>query len=231
LKLVVNFRGVNKIFAKGFCFDKLFWLFMFASCIGAYYEEILNVVKTYVKTKKFTYLVRRGVFFGPFSPIYGIGAVIIVLILGRNKRCVFKTFVYAMLLGGFFEYLISYLQELFLKTTSWDYSNQFLNINGRTTIPIMIGWGILGAFLIHFVYPHFSNFIESFSYKPAKLITILACILMFLNIFISWSALIRQSLRKNKVEPFTFFGEFLDKHFPDSRVEAVFNNMKESNNK
>ena len=227
MKYEVKSSVNKKIFAKGSCFDKLFWLFMITSCLGAYYEEILNLLKTYKLTGKWIYLVRRGVFYGPFSPIYGIGTILFIVILGREKRPIIKTFLYSTLLGGSFEYLISFLQEFFLGTTSWNYKNQFLSINGRTTIPIMIGWGILGVILIHVIYPIISNFLEQLSYKPAKIITILSVILMSLNIFISWGALIRQTLRRNNIKPITCFGEYFDKSFPDERIKQVFNNMKE----
>lgn len=227
MKCEVKEKNTNLIFAKGLSFDKLFWLFMFASCLGAYYEEILNLVKTYIQRKELVYVVRRGVFYGPLSPIYGIGAVLMVLILCRKKRTILETFTYASILGGSFEYLISFLQELVLKTTSWNYKGQFLNINGRTTIPIMFGWGLLGLILVYFVYPKFSKFLESLPYTNAKIVTYIAVILMGLNIFISWGALIRQTLRRNDVKSLTPLGEYFDKHFPDEKIKQVFNNMEE----
>lgn len=227
MKYEVKSLNNQKIFAMGICFDKLFWLFMLTSCLGAYYEEILNLIKTYNQTGKWIYAVRRGVFYGPFSPIYGIGTILFIVILGRKKRHPAQTFLYSTFLGGSFEYLISFLQEFFLGTTSWNYKNQFLNIHGRTTIPIMIGWGILGVILIHGLYPYISKHIECLPYNKAKIITIIAVILMSINIFVSWGALIRQALRRNDLKPITPLGEYFDKKFPDERIKQVFNNMKE----
>lgn len=227
MKYEVKSQNNQKAFAKGIFFYKLFWLFMLTSCLGTYYEEILNLIKTYNASGEWIYVVRRGVFYGPFSPVYGIGAVFFIVILGRNKRPLVKTFLYSTLLGGSFEYIISFLQEFFLGTTSWNYKNQFLSINGRTTIPIMLGWGLLGVVLIHFIYPYISKFLESLPSKPAKIITIIAVVFMSLNIFISWGALIRQTLRRNEIKPITPLGEYFDKTFPDERIKQVFNNMKE----
>ena len=91
---------------------------------------------------------RRGVIYGPISPIYGMGAVLMIAILGRKKRPDYQTIFYGALLGGGFEYLISFLQETFLGTVSWDYTNEFLNINGRTTIPYAFVWGLLLFYLL-----------------------------------------------------------------------------------
>lgn len=91
----------------------------------------------------------------------------------------------------------------------------------------MLGWGLLGVVLIHFIYPYISKFLESLPSKPAKIITIIAVVFMSLNICISWTALIRQTLRRNEIKPITPLGEYFDKTFPDERIKQVFNNMKE----
>ena len=81
--------------------------------------------------------------YGPISPVYGAGAVLFTVLLLSKPKSNFKTFLEGALIGGIFEYGISFLQETFLHTISWDYSDAFLNINGRTTIPYMIVWGLL----------------------------------------------------------------------------------------
>ena len=132
----------KRIFAKGICFEKLFAVFIIGSVIGSLYEEILNFLLVYSRTGQFVWEYRRGVIYGPFNIIYGIGAVIIVSLLADRKHKWYETILYGSLLGGGIEYLISFLQETFTRTTSWDYSNKFLDINGRTTLPFMLIWGI-----------------------------------------------------------------------------------------
>ena len=130
----------NKVFAEGYSAKKLFLVFAIGSIIGALYEQILNLIKVYISTGNIVWELRRGVIYGPFSPIYGAGAVLIVYLLVKPNYSNIKTFLYGSILGGAFEYIISFLQETFTHTISWDYSNYFLNINGRTTIPYMIVW-------------------------------------------------------------------------------------------
>ena len=103
----------SKKFAQGMCFYKIFWLFLFGCIFGAYYEEILNLVVHYHYHHEFVWQLRRGVIYGPISPIYGGGAVIMIALLGRKERPDWQTFLYGALIGGGFEYLVSFLQETF----------------------------------------------------------------------------------------------------------------------
>ena len=88
--------------------------------------------------------------------------ILFLLFLGwRNKkRGVVKTFLYATFIGGVFEYLASFFLELFLGMKFWDYTGMFLSIGGRTTLPFMLVWGVMGTFVVKVVYPFLSKWIE-----------------------------------------------------------------------
>lgn len=216
----------NEKFAEGLCFKKLFWIFLLGSIFGAYYEQILNLFIHYHYHHELVWQLRRGVIYGPISPIYGAGAVLFIVMLGRKEKTNFKIFIEGALLGGFFEYIVSFLQETFLGTISWDYSQEFLNINGRTTIPYMIVWGLLAYLLIKVVYPILSNLIESFPRKFGTIFTNILLVLLILDFSISWGALVRQTFRHMGHEPITFVGKFFDQHYGDEVLRKYYTNMK-----
>jgi len=218
-------KDTDKIFAKGKCFDKLFIIFIIGCIFGNYYEMILNLVKHFIKNGTIFWEVRRGVIYGPFSPIYGIGAVLMTAILADKKHKWYQTFIYGALLGGISEYLIGYFQETVVGTISWDYSTYFLNINGRTSIPIMCIWGFICLIFVQFIYPFLSNLIEKIPYNLGKLILNIFIVFLVFDMFISWTALIRQTLRRNNYPPFTILGEFYDKVYTDERLRKAFPNM------
>ena len=89
----------EKVFAKGYCFTKLFIFFVLGCLIGTYYEEVLWFIKYGEITT------RQGLIYGPFSPIYGVGVLAFVLLLGKKNdaRSILKTFLYACLIGGITE--------------------------------------------------------------------------------------------------------------------------------
>ena len=206
-------------FAEGLCFKKLFFVFLVGSVVGAIYEDILIFVRTGV------WMPHRGVIYGPFNVIYGFGAVIMIWVLLRKEYEWWQIALYAALLGGIVEYLVSFLQEFFTHTTSWDYSNQILNLNGRTTIPIMCVWGVMGVALVKVVYPFISDLIEKIPVKVGDAVFVGLVVFMALNMLVSWTAIIRQTLRHNNVPPFTPIGEFCDYYYNDQFLERYFPNM------
>lgn len=211
-------------FAEGFCFYKLFLIFIIGCIFGVIYEELILNFFRFLINGSFHIEPRRGLLYGPFSPVYGFGAVIMAL-FAKEKRSPFKTFLYTALAGGIVEYLVSFLQETFTHSVSWDYTGKPLNINGRTTVIFMIVWGLLGVIFVHIIYPFLSNLIEKIPKDIGNKVMPFITILMCLNMFISFSAVIRQNFRRNNVEPFTHYGEFLDKHYNDERMKKTYNNM------
>lgn len=216
----------KKGYAKGLCSAKLFLIFAIFSVFGTYYEQILNLVMSYINEGIISWELRRGVIYGPFSPIYGGGAVIFAIFLLRKDISKWKTFLYAGLIGGIFEFAISFLQETFVGTTSWDYSSYFLNIGGRTTIPFMAAWGVMGVIFAKYLYPKISKFIENAPYNLMRTFTIGLCIFLSLDMLVSWTALLRQNLRRKGYEPLTPIGEFYDRVYSDEALQKYFPNME-----
>lgn len=214
-----------KKFAAGLSFKKLFFVFLIGSVAGAYYEQILYFVQTWWETGTPIWSVRRGVIYGPFNVIYGFGAAAMVYLLARDGRKNWQTFILAAFLGGFVEYMISFLQQFFTHTVSWDYSTFPLNINGRTTIPFMAVWGVMGVILVKIVYPSVSQAIESIPPKIGEKVFIIMLVFITLDMSVSWTALIRQTLRQNHIPPLTPIGEFCDMYYTDEFLEQFFPNM------
>lgn len=215
----------NEPFARGLCFAKLVLLFVLGSFLGVVWENLLGIFKRLIKYGVLSYRDHRGVIYGPFNPLYGFGIVIIVLILGRKRRHPYKTFAYGAILGGLIEYIASFLLEFVLGAKSWDYSDQLLNINGRTSISYMIFWGVAMMILIHYVYPVVSKLIEKIPKKLGNILVWFFVIFLSVDMFISFTALGRQVLRHKGYEPFTFVGEFYDKVYTDEFLKKIYVNM------
>lgn len=201
----------KKIFAKGFNFYKLFIFFVLGSIFGSFFEEI----QWFIHKGKWTS--RHDLLYGPFSTLYGFGIVLFLIILGpRNeRRGVIKTFFYVFLLGGFFEYIAGMLAEKVFNIKFWDYSNMFLDINGKTTIPIMIVWGLMGVILLKIVYPVVSKWIEKIPYRVGSIVCVFMFVFLSLDMLLSYSVFGRMILRHRGVAPKSFIGEFYDKKYND----------------
>ena len=75
--------------------------------------------------------IRQGLIYGPFIQVYGMGALAFYFLV-KTEQDPKKLFFKGMIMGGVLEYLCSFFQEIFFGSVSWDYSNLFLNLNGRT---------------------------------------------------------------------------------------------------
>lgn len=201
----------EKVFAKGLSFDKLFLFFVLGSIFGSFFEEI----QWFFHNGSWTS--RHDLLIGPFSTLYGFGLVLFLIVLGpcNERRGVVKTFFYAFLLGGIFEYIAGLLSEKFFGIQFWNYSGMFLDINGKTTIPIMIAWGFMAVLLLKLIYPVFSKWIEKIPYRIGKTISIFLFVFLSFDMFFSYSVFGRMVLRHKGVESKTIIGRFYDQKFND----------------
>ena len=76
-------------------------------------------------------LVNRGVYFGPYLPIYGVGGLALWFLLQRLHQKPFVTFLLSAALCSVLEYGASVWLEWKWGMRWWDYSGFFLNLNGR----------------------------------------------------------------------------------------------------
>lgn len=215
----------KEVFAEGLCFKKLFFIFLLGSVFGTIYEDLL------IYFTKGVFMLHRGVIWGPFNVIYGLGAAVMCWVLLRKKFSNWQVFGLSALLGGVIEYTLSLLQEIFTGTTSWDYSNRILNIQGRTTIPIMLLWGLMGLILVRLVYPLCSKLIEKIPAHVGNVVFWALLVLMSVDCLVSWTALIRQALRHNNMPPLTPVGRLCDEYFTDEYLHHYFPNMVRTGDK
>ena len=110
-------------------------------------------------------LVNTGFLYGPFCPIYGVGAVAMILGLQCFKKNNYTLFFGGFLVGSIVEYIISYLGEVIFKVNWWDYSNNFLNINGRICFTFSLFWGLLALYLIRHFNPIIDKLIDKIKAK------------------------------------------------------------------
>ena len=112
------------------------WLMIY-SIIGWVYESTICSIGQ----RK---LINRGFLNGPYCPIYGTGAVLVLLVLGRIQNPVLLFFAGAVLTCSL-EYLTSWLMEKLFHARWWDYSKRKFNIGGRVCL---IGAVVFGAFSV-----------------------------------------------------------------------------------
>ena len=213
-------RQRREHFAHGLNFYKLVWIFLLGCIMGFLIETAWLFVHTGILES------RKGVIYGPFSPVYGFGAVLFTIFLYKLKKVNgIIIFTISAVLGALFEYACSWLQEHFMGTISWEYSNQPLNLYGRTSLKYSILWGALGYFFIKHVYPIIDLKIEKIPNSIGPTLTWVIFVFLTLDMGISLMAVKRQTERHNGIEAHNKIQEFLDEKYNDELLEKVYPNM------
>ena len=117
-----------------------------------------------------------------FYGIYGIGAVMIIILSRYFNKNVITLFLGGYLLGSITEYITSFLVEVVLHAKWWDYSNNILNINGRVCLLYSIFWGILTIFLVKKFHPIIEKLLKQIAYQISyptakKILVFMICFL------------------------------------------------------
>ena len=213
----------DKPFAYGFCFTKLFYLFVIGSFIGT----ILETIWAFCVDGHFE--MRVGMVYGPFIPVYGGGACFLTAALYKlYKLNDTLVFVISAFVGAGFEYFCSWLQEQMFGTVSWDYSDTPFNLDGRTNLMYALIWGFLGLVWVRYLYPWTAKLIEKIPKRAGAIITTFLIVFMAFNGFMSVTATARWTQRTEGVPASISFEEFLDEKFDNEKMEFLFPGMKKA---
>ncbi len=201
----------------------LFWIFVSASILGLALEDVFHVL-VYGG-----YESRAGFVWGPFSPIYGVGAVALTLFLNRFYYTHdLVIFLVAMVVGATLEYGASWMMETFWHAIAWDYTGTFGSINGRTNFFFGVMWGTLGLFWVRFVLPIIKAVQKRFAGKAGKAFQIISWVLvvfMIVDAVMTVLVLHREGQRTQGIPPATQIDVMLDEVFPDEWLQERFHNM------
>lgn len=149
---------------------------------------------------------RQSFLYGPFCGIYGVGAVFMYVVLNRYfKKNSHLLFLGGFIVGSFVEYILSFLGEIILNVRWWDYSNRFLNINGRICFLYSLFWGLLGVYFMKVINPKVDKIIDFIKKKVniriIKTIVLVLFVFLLVDCAISGLAieyyLVRQTVQNN----------------------------------
>ena len=199
---------------------KLVLIFMIGSFIG----YIVEMLYCYLKNGRFES--RKGVIYGPFSPVYGFGAIVFTILLYKLEHFnAFIIFIVSAVVGAIFEYICSFVQEKTIGTISWQYNKTPLNLGGRTSGLYALYWGVLGLIFLRHTLPYIEIKIDEIPTELAILIAFTFGIFIAIDLIISALAVRRQTSRAHGKKPINHIDIFLDKHYPDERLKKIYPNM------
>ncbi|MDR1836010.1 MAG: putative ABC transporter permease [Fusobacteriaceae bacterium] len=165
-------------------FRMYFYLYMLYAFLGWIYETLLFSVNE----RRF---VNRGFNFGPWIPIYGFGAVVIMLAVvyfigdrctfrGRNIRPVAVFFLIGIL-ATLAELAGSYIMQNVFGLKLWDYSELRLNFEGRIALRPSFIFAAGGTFLFYTVQPLGKKLLDRFSIPTQKKVASVLFVIVMLD--------------------------------------------------
>jgi uncharacterized membrane protein len=99
---------------------------------------------------------KRGFLNGPVCPIYGHGALVVLLCLHGGCKNPLLTFLLGAVLTSLVEYITSFAMEKLFHMRWWDYSQYKFHLNGRVCLLNSTLFGLASVFLCHFANPPIS---------------------------------------------------------------------------
>lgn len=143
--------------------------FFIYSIIGWIWETF------YCSIRKGT-LVNRGFLYGPWLPIYGFGALIILFSTASFKNSIVMVFLAGMLSASCLEYCTGWLMEALFHVRYWDYSKEPFNLNGHICLLASMAWGIASVLLVKLVHPPIERMLSRLSFTTLKITIIILAI-------------------------------------------------------
>ena len=154
----------------------MFFTFAF---VGWSWEVLLHIIKD-------GRFINRGTMYGPWLPIYGFGAIFILILLKPFRKKPILFFISAMILAGIIEYSTSWYLETFKHTKWWDYSGYFFNINGRICLEGLLVFGLGGSAVTYFIGPVLNELYSKIKVKTSLVICII--LVLFYGVDFAYSS-------------------------------------------
>jgi len=134
---------------------------------------------------------------GPYCPIYGFGALILLCILSEYKDDPISLFVTFAVYASVLEYFTSYLMEKLFNARWWDYTQNKFNVNGRICLENSLAFGMLGVILGYLVHPSMVYLLGLINQDILIVISIILAVIFITDLCITFN--IVSKLRKNIV--------------------------------
>ena len=212
-------------------FFNLFWVFFVCSILGLAIEVVYHMVVV----DPGVYQDRAGLLFGPFSPIYGVGAALLTIALNRFYRAnPLVIFLVSAVIGGVFEAFVSWFMQTSFGAVAWDYTGMTIFgfpdpvailFHGRTSTPFMCMWGALGFVWIKVCLPWLLKLINMIPWKIRYSLTSLVAVLMLVNAVMTLQALDCWFERVSGTASTTPVEEFYAEHFDNAYMADRFQSM------
>lgn len=175
---------------------QLAWLFFIYSLVGWCAE----VCYAAIQHRKF---VNRGFVNSPFCPIYGFGAVLLMLFLSDLTTSPFFLFLGGAILSTVLEYITALTLEKVFHKKLWDYSHIRYNIGGYVCLRYTVLWGVLSVLTMLFFNPMLCRALSLIPSIISHIILICLTVLLVLDFLTTAMAVLGMKIQAKQLASLT----------------------------
>lgn len=159
------------------------WLFFFY--FYCFFGWIFESAFVSLKSHKF---VNRGFMRGPFLPIYGSGAIMMLVVSMPFQDNIFLTYIAGCIGATALELVTGIGMEALFKVRYWDYSNQKFNYKGHICLSSTIAWGFLTIFMTEYLHKGVEKIIFLIPALTVNVVTVIVTVYIIIDFTLSFKA-------------------------------------------
>lgn len=166
-----------------FVYTGIQWLFLFYFyCFGGWCFESVYVS---LKSRKW---VNRGFMRGPFLPLYGSGAIMMLVVSMPFADNVVLTYIAGVVGATALEYVTGVVMEALFKVRYWDYTGKFMNYKGQICLTSSIAWGFFTILMTKVIHRPIEQLMYSIPEQVLHYLTVLLTIYVVADFTLSFKA-------------------------------------------
>lgn len=159
------------------------WLFFFY--FYCFFGWVFESTYVSLKSRKF---VNRGFMRGPFLPIYGSGAIMMLVVSMPFQDNIFLTYIAGCIGATALELVTGIAMEALFKVRYWDYSNQKFNYKGHICLSSTVAWGFLTILMTEFVHKGVEKIVFAIPAMAVNLVTVVVTVYIIIDFTLSFKA-------------------------------------------
>ena len=160
----------------------LFFFYFYCFCGWCFESAYVSI-----RRRKLT---NRGFMRGPFLPIYGSGAIMMLVVSMPFQDNVVLTYLAGCVGATALEYVTGVAMEALFKVRYWDYSNQKFNFQGHICLSSTLVWGAFTVVLTRFIHVPVERMVLAIPSKVLTVVTLILTAVIFSDFALSFKAAI-----------------------------------------
>lgn len=201
---------------------QIIMIFFLGSIAGLVLEEVWMLLSAGILQS------RVGLVWGPFSPLYGFGAVLLSLMaiaLRHFHAKAWQVFLVSAGVGGLLEQITGWSMNTIFHAQSWTYIGLPDAITQWVAWRFLFFWGIIGLIWCKVVLPELLYRIGFFTTKRQAVFIVLLSVYLAADVFMTLACFNRKTARDKGIPPQNAFQEWVDTHYTDEFIADRFQNL------